>query len=144
MNLQDNVRIHSERVTQMLEVSLPLLQSIGVDIDEEYLLFLGKYHDFTEAISPVGDIPSPFKASFDEKDKIIARKLDIISLEMLIRFYNFEKKIKNGKTYRSAFVDILDKISLESQILSYMDKLDAFFTCVHESFSGNTKKYKQK
>ena len=143
MNFPDNVALHSERVKKMAEVSSSLLSSLYTDFDLEYFVFLAKFHDLPEAISPVWDIPSPFKIKFNANDLVTATKVDIIAIERLLLTYPFPP-LKNGSDSRRALYDSLTKGSLEMQVVSYLDKLDWFFTCIQEVLSGNSKKYKQK
>lgn len=112
-----------------------VVQALSVKLSEIELL---SRHDETEAISPLWDIPTHLK--------------ERLSLDCLALLNRVEQSIENllSQRYRSAsyyyppeFVcefweDARKKISIEAQVMSYLDKLDGFMMAFHELVAGNS------
>jgi 5'-deoxynucleotidase YfbR-like HD superfamily hydrolase len=105
--------------------------------DFRYFLTMLERHDDSEIFSPLWDIPSHIKYNLSEKSKQILEQIEISIEECLsknyqsVEYYNQEEKMKG------LFIDARQKITLEAQVMSYLDKVDGFMMAFHEVAAGN-------
>ena len=136
MNYQDFVWIHHERMLQLVRSLEDEFKQLWIDTN--ILQFLCKYHDSSEGISVVWDIPTPIKEglSWEIKNIHIAYEQSIIKTlaeDILIS----ETYWLNPYERHEHLHACIEKEELVHQILSYLDKFDGFMVVLHEVLSWN-------
>lgn len=129
---RQNLWVHSQRVSWIVEDLLPLAESF-LHIDPEKARTLALVHDDAEIIT--GDIQAGHKAQMSKEELEEIDRREEEAIETLAERY--PKEI-NSYTYRELLRSALKKDTLEAQLVSYADKLDAYGETVHEMLAGNT------
>jgi HD containing hydrolase-like enzyme len=143
MFYRDYVWVHCARIEKCIDISLPEINEMFWEDSYFYLKFLSRYHDISEWISPIWDIPTPFKIIASQQDRETLEQFEKTLIEIVLLKYNFDSK-SGKRTKREALVWYLEKQNIEDQFLSYLDKIDALFVCLHEISWGNKVCSKQK
>lgn len=136
MVYRDYVGIHSERISLLCWTNRPLFKEIfWPDFNDHYLTLYARVHDILEWLSPFWDIPTPLKLSMTQRSKDV---MDLVERK-LWEIYIRRLPLAHGEyEYDEAMLeDMITKESLESQVLSYFDKVDGFITCFHELVAWN-------
>ena len=132
MFYRTNNWIHSLRVRWLVEELLPLAKKHFKHLDTKRVICLALVHDDAEMIT--GDIQAGHKATMsksalakvhdNERQAIaILRKRHPITIE--------------GYAYGDLLAEILEKKTLEAQLVSYADKIDGYCESLHEIHAGN-------
>lgn len=137
MVYRDYVGVHSDRIMLLFWLNRWVLfkQIFWDDFNDHYLTLYAKVHDILEGLSPFWDIPTPLKLWLSDRSQevmdIVERKLwEILIAKIPLSDYWDE--------YDEAMLeDMITKRSLESQVLSYFDKVDWYITCFHELIAWN-------
>jgi 5'-deoxynucleotidase YfbR-like HD superfamily hydrolase len=131
MLYRSNLWRHCYRVLWLAEEILPAAQKY-LNLDPEKVRILALVHDDEEMIT--GDIPAGVKAvmSVEQQKKMWQEEKN--AADTLAQ--KFPKEIE-GYNYRSLLKHSADKDCIESQLVSYLDKLDAYCESLHELFAGN-------
>ena len=138
MIYRDYVGLHSRRLQFLILFNSDLLKEIfGEEFNDHYATLYADVHDILEWISPFWDIATPIKdwlsKKSDEIKDLVERKLweiFIYSLPLVHWEHEYDRQMLE---------DMIDKETLESQVVSYFDKLDGFLACFHEIIAGNSK-----
>lgn len=146
--IQDNVWIHTKRLENIFLSLIPLFeywnQSIKnktnpclswfQEIDVEYLKEFFPVHDIAEwLIQSIGDIPTHIKSQLSDQSKRVLQEVELQALSLIwydVLWISQEK-------FALFLEDIQQKNSLESQIVSYIDKYDGLCTAIYEFLRGN-------
>jgi 5'-deoxynucleotidase YfbR-like HD superfamily hydrolase len=135
MIYRDYVGIHSQRIQMMLsQTNTDTLELLLPWFRRTYILAYTLQHDVIEGISPFGDIITPIKKQLSPQSAELMNFIERILGELLISvlrlsdWWKYDQEIIN---------DIIEKLSTESHLVSYLDKLDAFLSCFHEIIAGN-------
>ncbi len=124
--------MHAHRMLWMIEELAPLLKKHVPKLDINKCRVLALVHDDAEIIT--GDIQAGHKAQMNQKQ---LAKLDE---DEEVAIYELAKKFPRtvaGYSYRGLLFEALRKNTLESQVVNYFDKLDAYNESLHEFVSGN-------
>lgn len=147
MLYQTDLYVHSKRVfhiVNFLKKSLDGnygLNSVNIDI----LGLMALIHDDLEPFHKMGDVPTHIKRNMSGQQRA---EYDLENHKALLRV---EKKFGNifGMDYITILKRVEEKKCLESQLVSYADKIDGFGEALHELSAGNeefldpVKRYKQ-
>ena len=137
MVYRDYVGLHSQRINFVIWLNRPLFKEIfGEEFNDHYATLYASVHDILEWISPFWDIPTPIKMGLSKRSNEIMNIIERKLWEILIRSWPL---VHPEYEYdRAMLEDMISKKTLESQVVSYFDKLDGFLTCYHEIIAGNT------
>lgn len=127
-----NVYQHELRVAAIVKDMKPAIVKTLAQADFKKIYTLAFIHDDAETIT--GDIQFSNK-TFMTKSQL--KKIDNDeeqAVKALVK--KFPKKI-NGYSYEELLNSAIHKNTLEAQIVSYADKIDASCEATHELFSGN-------
>lgn len=122
---------HCQRVMWMLEELSPHIRTF-LDVDVEKMRAMALIHDDAEMIT--GDIPAGYKARMSEQE---LKKLDddeFAAIETLSAKY---PSTVHGYEYKTLAREMVDYATVESQLVSLADKLDARCESYHEILAGN-------
>ncbi len=128
---RSNLWNHSYRVLWLLEEIAPIAKKY-LKIDMEKARALALVHDDAEIIT--GDIPSQEKETRSLEKEETSMKEELKAINELEKIY--PKKI-NGYSYRQLLLHSAKKDCIEAQLVSYVDKIDAFCESLHEVYAGN-------
>jgi 5'-deoxynucleotidase YfbR-like HD superfamily hydrolase len=131
MYYRPNLWQHSHRVLWLIEALAPIAQTY-LQIDIEKARIMGFVHDDAEMVT--GDIQAGHKArmSAEELAKLDQNE-ERAAAELAARY----PKEVHGYNYESLLVEMVRKESIESMLVSYADKLDAYCESMHELHAGN-------
>lgn len=132
MMYRTDVWMHTQRVLWMLEDIIPVAQKY-ISFDPEKARINALVHDDEEMV--IGDIQAILKSLMSDADK---KALDIkekAAIETLIETY---PKIVHGYEYKELLKSAKNKDTIESQLVTYCDKLDGLMESLHEVYAGNT------
>ena len=132
MFYRTNLLIHTKRIRAMIEFFLPFLLEKFPCLDIQLLFWMIEHHDDLELIT--GDYPLQLKLLMTPQQRERLKDEEFAALELLSRSY--PKKIK-GYEYRATMLRIMEKNCIESQILSFVDKIDGYSEALHELLAGN-------
>jgi len=132
MYYRPNVLLHSTRVSWWVkDIALIAKKYVkGIDIEKARLAAL--VHDDAEMLT--GDIPSHHKFFMSKFQAAQTDKEEKAAIEELSKKY--PKKVGNY-SYRDLLLQTFYKKSTEGQLVSYLDKLDAYCESLHEVLAGN-------
>lgn len=134
MIYRDYLWIHQQRVAWFLGQAFSRIRETFPEIRLDYIQIFPGRHDIIDWISPFWHISTPLKWKLwsDSKNLLneIKQKLWAIYFKNfpIIGFPEHSDEVLN---------DIISKVSIESKITSYFDKLDGLMTCFHELVAGN-------
>lgn len=128
---RSNLWMHTHRVFWLIEELLPVAQKY-LQIDPEKTRVLALVHDDAEMIT--GDHQAGTKArmstaELSQLDNEEEQAIGILSEK-------FPKQI-HGYSYKELLLEALNKDSVEAQLVSYADKIDAQCESLHEVLAGN-------
>jgi 5'-deoxynucleotidase YfbR-like HD superfamily hydrolase len=132
MLYRSDLWMHSHRMLWMIEELAPTLKKHLPELDIDKCRVLALVHDDAEMIT--GDIQAGHKALMNKKQLARIDKDEEIAAKKLAAKY--PKKIA-GYSYEKLLLDALYKNSLESHVVNYFDKLDAYCESLHEFWAGN-------
>jgi 5'-deoxynucleotidase YfbR-like HD superfamily hydrolase len=132
MYYRSNLWMHSWRMLWLVEALAPLAQKHLKDIDIEKARILALVHDDAEII--FGDIQSSARVYMSAEELKKADQEEADAIEELSKTY---PKEVHGYNYKELLTSMLHKNTIEAQLVSYADKLDAYNESLHEIFAGN-------
>ena len=122
---------HSHRVLWLLEEIIPVAQKyISFDIEKARTLAL--VHDDAEMVT--GDVQAIVKLRMTPEELEALGKQEEEAIMKLVQSY--PKQI-NGYSYEELLMHAARKDCIEAQLVSYVDKLDAYCESLHEVYAGN-------
>lgn len=125
--------MHTRRVAWIVKELLPLAQKVfGSTFDPDRALALALVHDDAEII--FGDIQAGNKAKMKKEELDDIKKLEQDAIEKLVQSY---PPSVGQYVYRDLLQEAFYKTSLESMIVDWADKYDAFGEALHELYAGN-------
>lgn len=128
---RSNLWMHAHRVLWILEEIIPTAKKY-FDFDEEKARVLALVHDDAEMIT--GDIQAGHKAMMTEEELKKVDQSEENAIEQLVDIY---PKTVHGYSYKELLTHALKKDSIEAQLVSYADKVDAYCESMHELLAGN-------
>lgn len=131
MFYRSNLWEHSHRVLWLLEDIAPIAKKY-IEFDIEKARIYALVHDDAEMIT--GDVQAIEKARMSEAELKELEKNDLVAIERLAERY---PKNINGYSYESLLKEAAHKNTIESKLVSYLDKLDAFCESLHDVYAGN-------
>jgi hypothetical protein len=140
MIFRDYVWPHSERVAHIHTRSQYIFQYVFWDIyDISYGTFYASIHDILEGVSPFWDIITTIKEGLSESSETIVQQVEW-KIALLVKQFFFDVKFhpQSPENIEQAFQDMFWKVSLPSQVVSYIDKAcDGFMYTFHELVAWN-------
>lgn len=128
-----NLWTHTRRVAWIVEELIPLAQKVfKKDFDPEKAIALALVHDDPEMI--IGDIQAGNKAKMSEAELKKVHELEQNAAEILAKKYPHRL---GNYVYEDLLNEAARKGTLESLVVSWADKYDAFGEALHELFAGN-------
>lgn len=131
MVYRSNNWMHEHRVSWIVEELTPLL-SPHLAFDAEKARTLALVHDDAELLT--GDVQAGHKAQMTKEELLAVDRAEEEAIEKLCEAY--PKEI-NGYDYKQLLTEALHKDTVEAQLVSYADKLDAYSEGLHDIFGGN-------
>lgn len=131
MIYRTNLFMHSKRTLWILKGIMPYVRK-AYQINEKKAEALALIHDDVEIIT--GDYQLALKLNFSEKQKMKLKNMEEQSVPQLVQFYGRDFLEFD---YASLLLETIRKNTIESQIVSFCDKMDAFGEILHELFAGN-------
>jgi 5'-deoxynucleotidase YfbR-like HD superfamily hydrolase len=132
MMYRSSVWDHTHRVLWLAEEILPIAEKY-LKLDVEKVRALALVHDDEEMIT--GDIPGGVKFAMSEEEKKKLLEKENIAADELAQKY---PKEVHGYSYRALLKHSAHKDCLEAQLVSYLDKADAYGESLHELYAGNS------
>lgn len=132
MYYRRSVYEHTQRVYHLLEDVLDEIRNAhDSKFSEDYARMLALVHDDAERIT--GDHQLSDKIRMSDAELCRLKEEEASAIEELVK----ESPIVGGYLYHYLLHAALHKDILEVQIVSYIDKMDAYGECVHEIMAGN-------
>lgn len=128
---RSNLWMHTHRVLWLLEEVVPLAKKY-LDFDLEKARVYALVHDDAEIVT--GDIQAIEKARMSLDEQKEYEKKEAEAIEALVA--NYPKEI-GGYSYRELLEHAMNKDCIEAQLVSYLDKVDAYCETLHEIYAGN-------
>jgi len=121
-------------VAWIVEELIPTAQIIlKKTLDSDKAIAIALVHDDAEIL--FGDIQAGNKAKMKDTELKQVEQLERDAIECLsIRYPSYLGKYD----YKLLLLDVLSKTSLESMLVSWADKYDAFCEALHELYAGHT------
>jgi len=141
--ISDNVYSHQVRLSELVDELSFFLELINIDdsndikINIPYISTLALIHDDVEWVSILKDIPTIIKLALSENSKKILSIIDESCIDLLSKHHYGHLKMYSSKDLKSFYLDSENKITLEWQLLSFLDKIDWFMFTLHELFNWN-------
>ncbi len=132
MYYRPDVWLHSQRVAWIVDSLWPAIKDVFPKFDRSKARHLALVHD--DAEMETGDIQAGHKAVMSSWRLAQVAKNEEKAIVKLAKKYPFRI---GDHSYRRLLLDSLNKRSLESQVVSYADKVDAFCESLHEVLAGN-------
>lgn len=123
--------MHSHRVLWLLEEVAPLAKK-HIKFDLEKARALALVHDDAEMVT--GDIQAIVKARISKTELAKLERKELLAVKSLVK--KFPKTI-NGYVYEDLLNHSAKKDCIEAQLVSYVDKMDAYCESLHEVYAGN-------
>ena len=134
MFYRTNLHIHTHRLSWMVEDALPLFSQAYPELEPLKLRILARVHDDPEIIT--GDIVYSKKRRMTTQEKAQLLNQEARAIETLA--HRWPKEIQ-GYAYKTLLLSASRKDCLETVLLSYLDKIDAWCESLHELYAGNTR-----
>lgn len=131
MFYRSNLEMHTQRVLWLLEEIAPLAKKY-LKFDLEKARIYALVHDDAEMVT--GDIQAIVKLRMSSEEAKNHEKEEEEAIEELVSRY---PKNIHGYSYRKLLEHASKKDCVEAQLVSYLDKLDAFCESLHEVYAGN-------
>ena len=141
--ISDNVYSHQIRLSEFvdeLSFFLDLFnkdKTNNININIGYLWTLALIHDDVEWVSIFKDIPTIIKMALSEQSKKILSIIDDSCINLLSKHQNNHLIFYTSEQLKNFYLDSENKITLEWQMLSFLDKVDGFMFTLHELFNWN-------
>jgi len=132
MYYRSNLWMHTHRMLWLVEALAPLAEKHLAGIDIEKARILALVHDDAEMIT--GDMQASARKYMSSKELQDADRTEEQAAEELSAKY---PKEVHGYTYRDLLLSMVSKDTIEAQLVSYVDKLDAYNESLHEFHAGN-------
>ncbi len=124
--------IHSNRVSWIVRELMPIAKKFYKNIDAKKAIIMAQVHDDAEIYT--GDYNATHKASGSKSFLLKIKKQEIEAIKKLSN--TFPKYI--GKySYKKLLFQIMKKGGIETKVVCYADRLDAFCESLHEVLAGN-------
>jgi len=133
MYYRTNDWVHSLRVRWILEDILPLAKHHFKNLDVDRAVCLALVHDDAEIVT--GDVQAGHKAVMSKAQLAKVHENERRAIAMFAKKYPV--KIDGKYEYGKLLLEALEKKTLEAQLVSYADKMDAFGESLHELYAGN-------
>lgn len=131
MFYRSNLWMHSHRILWLLEEIAPVAQKY-LTFDLEKARIFALVHDDAEIVT--GDIQAVQKQRMSKEELQQLETNDLEAIKILVKRY---PKMVHGHSYELLLKEAIHKNTVESQLVSYLDKLDAFCESLHEVYAGN-------
>lgn len=131
MLYRSNLWMHTHRVLWLLEDVLPFAQKY-LDLDPEKARAIALVHDDAEMIT--GDVPVGHKIRMNKDELAVLVSNEAAAITELAAMYPQEL---HGYPYETLLLHSLHKDCIEAQLVSFIDKVDAFCEDFHELYAGN-------
>ncbi len=131
MFYRSNLEMHNQRVLWLLEELAPLAQK-HLNFDMEKARIYALVHDDAEIVT--GDVQAIKKARMSPKEVKNHEKKEALAIDELTSKY---PETVHGYSYKKLLKHASKKNCIEAQLVSYVDKLDAFCESLHEVYAGN-------
>lgn len=128
---RSNLWMHTHRVLWLLEAIAPLAKTY-LDFDLEKARIYALVHDDAEMVT--GDIQAITKARMTPQELERLEADERTAIDQLLT--NAPAEV-HGYSYRQLLEHAAAKDCIEAQLVSYVDKLDAFCESLHEVYAGN-------
>ena len=128
---RSNLWMHTNRLLWLLEEIAPIAQKY-LTFDLEKARIYALVHDDAEMVT--GDIQAIKKQRMSKEELQKLEENDMHAIEELIKTY---PKMVHSYSYESLLKEAVHKDTIEAQLVSYLDKLDAFCESLHEVYAGN-------
>jgi hypothetical protein len=128
---RSNLWMHSQRVLWLLEELAPTAQKY-LEFDLEKARAYALVHDDAEIIT--GDVQAIEKERMSPEDQEKYDRQEEEAIEKLALVFPADV---NGYSYKELLSHALKKDCIEAQLVSYIDKLDAYCESLHELYAGN-------
>lgn len=124
---------HTRRISWIVEELIPIAQKVfGKDFNPEKAVALALVHDDAEMI--FGDIQAGNKAKMSKEELDKLDQLELDSARILSEKY---PKMLGNFVYHDLMIEAVNRSSVESILVSWADKYDAFCEALHELYAGN-------
>jgi 5'-deoxynucleotidase YfbR-like HD superfamily hydrolase len=131
MYYRSNLWQHSLRLLWLIEAIASTAQKhIVFDVEKTRIMAL--VHDDAEIIT--GDVQAGVRALMSKEELAKVDRKEEEGIEVLSAKY---PKMVHGYEYKILLTEMLHKNTLESQLVSYVDKFDAYNESIHEILAGN-------
>ena len=127
-----NLYIHTQRIKLLIESNLDFLKFHFPNLDVALLFLEAEHHDDPEFYT--GDVPLQLKLLMNENERALHKEREFAAVGELIKTY---PKTIQGYSYEKILMSSLEKNTIESQIVSFLDKIDGSCEAFHEILAGN-------
>ncbi len=132
MFYRTNLLIHTKRVRWMLEDMMFIFKKAFPELDCEKARILAEIHDDPETIT--GDTLYCLKCVMSQEETKKMKEEEENAIEELAK--KWPKEI-NGYSYKKLLLHASRKDIIETILVSFVDKIDAWCESLHELFAGN-------
>src|SRR3989344_5800046 len=132
MFYRTSVEDHVLRVFYLFNEVLHLVRSVFSNFDEQKALLMTLTHDDSEIVE--GDFNSGNWRLMDHEQKMSRREQELKFIDVVARRH---PQTLHGHNYREMLLEMFHLQTIESQIVKYIDRFDAFGEGLHEVFAGN-------
>ena len=129
-----DLEMHTLEILFILDDLAPLIKQALPNIDMEKARVLALVHDDPETVSKDGDV------EFNKKLNMTADELEELEHdeeEAIEKLSNIWPKEDNGYNYHNILYEAKAKNTVESQLISFIDKFSALCESLHELHAGN-------
>lgn len=123
---------HALRVAYIVNELAPIAREALPTCDLTKAVVLALVHDDAEMIT--GDVQLGHKLLMSQEELQKVHDAEAAAIEVLVK--EFPESVV-GYNYRALLREVLERKSLEAQMLTYADKLDAYCESLHEVLAGN-------
>ena len=132
MVYRTNLDTHARRVEWIVMELYRVGQQALPSLDPFHIRCLARVHDDAEMIT--GDVVLAKKLQMSPQERDALRRMEQNAIETLAN--RFPHTV-HGFSYRSLLYEVLNKETLEVQLVILADKLDAYGEALHELYAGN-------
>jgi 5'-deoxynucleotidase YfbR-like HD superfamily hydrolase len=79
----DVVSEHQDRVTRMILFSQHIIHTSTEEFNFQKAVFIAQYHDVSEGISPLGDIPTNVKERLSKQSLQVLEDIELACIDIL-------------------------------------------------------------
>lgn len=127
-----SVWLHEIRVSLLVVELSKIATKLGIAIDTEKARLTALVHDDAELV--MGDIQQGHKQYMTQEQLQELDSQEATAIKKLVE----SSPLQLGEfIYEDLLADVLHKSSLEAQLVSYADRVDAYCESLHELFGGN-------